>query len=260
MLYDEGFVEPVLVGASHPSARQLEWVTPSSHGDDIDQLTLAARLLNKGEVDAVIAGALSPSANVLQVGIKQVGLTSTGVLSSYFLMVVDNRLEAYADCAVIPQPTSEQLARIAIDTADNFKELTNLEPKMAFLSFSTLGSAKHHSIDRIKEAVRLAQEARPNYLIDGELQFDAAYAAAVAQRKAPHSEVAGNANVYIFPDLEAGNIAYKVAERLGGTTAIGPILQGLNKPWLDLSRGCSANDIFDLALIAGAMTYSVEGE
>ena len=258
ILGEETAIHPVILGSDRILNGFTDSIDAPSAGDFRGQkgLSFAASLLLNGRVDAVIAGSSSPSADVIQTGIKEVGRTDTGVVSSYFLMIIENRLEAYADCAVIPEPTSEQLAQIAVDTADNFKLLTGINPRMAFLSFSTLGSAKHHSIDRIKRAVELAKQSRPSYAIDGELQFDAAYAAAVAQKKAPSSKVAGNANVYIFPSLEAGNIAYKVAERIGGASAIGPILQGLTKPWLDLSRGCSTNDIVDLALIAQSIVYT----
>ena len=159
----------------------------------------------------------------------------------------------FGDCAVNPDPTAEQLAQIAIDSAATHFKLTGETPKVALLSFSTKGSAEHPNIDKVREALSLVKQQKPELDIDGELQFDAAYVEEIGTQKAPGSAVAGHCNVFIFPDLGAGNIGYKIAERLGGANAIGPVLQGMAKPWLDLSRGCKPSDIVDAAVIGAVL-------
>ena len=156
----------------------------------------------------------------------------------------------FADCAVMPNPNAEELANIAIETANTAKYIGGMEPKVAMLSFSTKGSASHEMVDKVVEATRLAKEMAPDLKIDGELQADAALVAGVGHKKAPASEIAGEANVLVFPSLEAGNIAYKLVQRLGGAEAIGPILQGMAAPVNDLSRGCSVDDIYKMIAIA----------
>ena len=177
--------------------------------------------------------------------------------SSVFVMCWPDRTFFYADCSVNIDPDSQTLAGIAVATAHTVKAF-GLEPRVAFLSFSTRGSAEHARVDKVTEALRLAREQAPDIAMDGEMQFDAALLPSVAERKYPGSEVAGQANVFIFPDLDAGNIAYKITERLGGAAAVGPILQGLNKPVNDVSRGCSVQDLVDVGVITGVQALACE--
>ena len=218
-------------------------------------LLLAAVLVSIGYADAGIAGSIATTAEVLRAGIQGIGLSpDAGLVSSFFLMELkDGRVLTFADCAVIPTPDSEQLAEIAIKSAASHQRITQQAPCTALLSFSTRGSAAHASVDKVRSALTIARQKQPTLNIDGELQFDAAFVPEIASRKAADSNVAGKANVYIFPNLEAGNIAYKIAERLGEAKAIGPLLQGLAKPWMDLSRGCSSEDIVNVAVIASLL-------
>lgn len=218
-----------------------------------DSLYLAAAHVRAGKSDACVAGASRATSEVIRAGLKVIGLDrGVGTVSSCFLMVLpDGRRLAYGDCAVLPTPEERQLAEIAVATARTYQELTGSAPVVAMLSFSTMGSAKHPEVDRVVAATRVAQELRPDLCIDGELQFDAAMVESVGRSKASRSPVAGRANVLIFPNLAAGNIGYKMTERLGGAVAIGPVLQGLAAPLNDLSRGCSSDDIVSVALLSG---------
>jgi phosphate acetyltransferase len=219
-------------------------------------VNFAAALVNDGRADGCVAGAATTTADVLRAAISIIGLKKgSNVVSSTFLMSMqDGRVFTFGDCAVVPYPTSEQLASIAIDSAETHHSLTGTVPKVAMLSFSTKGSATHPNVELVRKAVEIAKNLRPDLALDGELQFDAALLPAIGARKAPGSPVAGEANVFVFPNLDAGNIGYKIAERLGGATATGPIIQGLAKPMNDLSRGCSANDIVDTVCVCALMS------
>lgn len=228
-----------------------------------DATFFGALMLKAGDADGFVSGACHSTANTLRPGL-QIVKTAKGVssVSSFNLMVVpaggnkyiEDDCIVFADCGLNPTYTAEGLADCAIATAKSAKEIAGLDPKVAFLSFSTMGSAKHDNVTLVQEAVRIAKEKAPDLKLDGELQFDAALVPEVAKIKAPDSEVAGHANVFIFPDLAAGNIGYKIAERLGGFQAIGPICQGFDKPLNDLSRGCKASDIVCAVAITALQT------
>lgn len=221
-----------------------------------EPLWFAAGLVAIGAIDACVAGAENTTGDVLRAGIHMIGLAegSNVVSGSFMLSWNDGRVFAYADCAVFPYPNADQLATIAADTATIYFKLTGNDPKVAFLSFATGSSATHERVDLVANAVQLFQARHPQIDADGPLQFDAALLSEIGQRKAPGSSVAGHANVFVFPNLDAGNISYKITERLGGAVATGPIIQGLRRPMNDLSRGASVSDIVDTACIAALMS------
>lgn len=237
--------------------RQAKGMTPEQAATLVeDPLYLACLMIKANDADGEVAGALNSTGNVLRPAL-QIIKTAPGIscVSGAFLMFTPNEafgekgLLVFADCATTPNPNANELAQIAVATAQTTRALAGVEPRVAMLSFSTKGSASHESVDKVTEATRIAKEMAPDLLIDGELQADAAIVPAVAAQKAPGSNVAGRANTLVFPNLDSGNIGYKLVQRLAGADAIGPILQGMAAPVNDLSRGCSVDDIYKIVAI-----------
>jgi phosphotransacetylase len=223
-----------------------------------DDLYLAMAAVRLGDADGAVVGSVRPTGDAVRAALRVIGLADgVRTLSSSFLMVLpDGRRFGFGDCAVVPEPDAGQLADIARATSATFETLTGERPVVAMLSFSTMGSARHPSVDRVRAATAMLRASDPGLDVDGELQFDAAVIESIARAKARDSTVAGHANVLVFPNLDAGNIGYKITERLAGAVALGPILQGLSAPVNDLSRGCSADDVETVGLITAMQATS----
>lgn len=287
-LGDEGLVQPVLVGMRdkleqlakewNVSLTNVEIVDPNKFEafDEmvasfverrkgkateeaartmlLDENYFGTMLVYMNKADGLVSGAVHSTAETVRPAL-QIIKTKEGIkkTSGVFIMVRDEEKYVFADCAINISPNSQDLAEIALASADT-ASLFNIDPRVAMLSFSTKGSAKSEETDKVIEAVKIAKEQRPELTLDGEFQFDAAFVPSVAEKKAPGADIKGDANVFVFPGLEAGNIGYKIAQRLGNFDAVGPILQGLNKPVNDLSRGCNTDDVYKLAIITAAQS------
>lgn len=228
-------------------------------------LNFAAMMVLQGEADGTVGGAVATTADTVRAALQIIGKAPEAeIVSSFFLMnLTGDHLPkqgpvVFADCGLIAEPSAIELAEIAIVSASNYLALIGDEPRVAMLSFSTKGSARHASVTKMAEAADIARKKAPYLLIDGELQFDAAFVPSVAEAKAPGSPIEGAANVFVFPDLNSGNIAYKIAQRIGGAQAIGPILQGLSRPANDLSRGCTAEDVYCMIAVTALQAKLAE--
>ncbi|MBP7460074.1 MAG: phosphate acetyltransferase [Candidatus Delongbacteria bacterium] len=245
--------------------RKSKGITPEEARKTIlDPVYYATMMVYAGDADGLVSGAQHSTADTIRPALQIIKtMPGISIVSSAFIMLVpdceygENGMFIFADCAVNPNPNADQLAEIAISSAENARVLCSMEPRVAMLSFSTQGSAKHELVDKVQQAVKIAQQKAPQLKLDGELQADAAIIDRVGKQKAPGSPIAGQANVLVFPDLQSGNIGYKLVERLAKAQAIGPFLQGLKKPVNDLSRGCSVDDIVNVVTITAVQAAGI---